>query len=308
MTYRSSSGEASAAEPERWEEILPTPPKLLDAPTLAAGIREGRFRAVDCTVWQSPLPDNSGYAIESGWRDHAEARIPGSVFLDLVSDLRGPRADIRFDPPGGGQVAAWLAARGIGRDSIPVFYCRRHNSFAARAWWTFAEYGVDGAILDGGWTAWQDAALFIERKAKEPPPPLRPKLLPARGTIATTDDVRAAVAAGDVQLIHTLSLQEFTGRGGVHDGRPGRIPGSLHVPASSMIAPNNRFRPSAELRELLAAGGVDLLRPAICYCGGGTAASIVAVALRLAGAADVRLYLPSLQEWVRDPANEVVTG
>ena len=46
----------------------------------------------------------------------------------------------------------------------------------------------------------------------------------------------------------------------------------------------------------------------ITYCGGGIAASSDAFVLTRLGFSDVAVYTASLQEWVADPANPLVTG
>jgi thiosulfate/3-mercaptopyruvate sulfurtransferase len=56
--------------------------------------------------------------------------------------------------------ADWFAARagalGIADDSQVVVYDRRENMWAARLWWMLRTFGFgNAAVLDGGWTAWQ---------------------------------------------------------------------------------------------------------------------------------------------------------
>ena len=46
----------------------------------------------------------------------------------------------------------------------------------------------------------------------------------------------------------------------------------------------------------------------ICYCGGGIAATMDAMALHLIGHPDVAVYDGSLAEWVLDPALPMETG
>ena len=52
-----------------------------------------------------------------------------------------------------------------------------------------------------------------------------------------------------------------------------------------------------------------LARPrVICYCGGGIAATMDALALTLIGYGNVAVYDGSMQEWAADPALPMATG
>jgi len=104
--------------------------------------------------------------------------------------------------------------------------------------------------------------------------------------------------------INALSPAQFAGTGGAHYGRPGRIPGSLNLPASSLIDPaTGCWRPRAELEKLAHDAGLsEADDPVIVYCGGGIAATATCFALKLIGRTRVAVYDNSLLEWSADPA------
>ena len=122
------------------------------------------------------------------------------------------------------------------------------------------------------------------------------------------DEVLRAIGNGAVCTINALLPQQHTGSGGVSFGRPGRIPGSVNLPAAHLLDPaTNTFLPAEKLRERFAAiGAMD--RQVINYCGGGIGASGDALALIMLGHEDVKLYDASLNEWAADPALPMETG
>jgi thiosulfate/3-mercaptopyruvate sulfurtransferase len=126
---------------------------------------------------------------------------------------------------------------------------------------------------------------------------------------ATRDDVLAAIGDPSTQLVNALSAEQFAGTGGAHYGRPGRIPGSVGLPFSSLLDPGSgRFLDVPALRRAFDDAGVSPSTPAIHYCGGGVAASGTLFAAALVGRRDDRLYDHSLLEWSADPGLPMITG
>ncbi len=122
------------------------------------------------------------------------------------------------------------------------------------------------------------------------------------------EEVRAAIGNSATCTINALLPQQHAGTGGNSYGRPGRITGSINVPAAHLVNPEtNNFLPADELHALFAQRGA-LDRRVITYCGGGIAASADAFALVMLGHTDVRLYDASLSEWAIDPELPMETG
>jgi thiosulfate/3-mercaptopyruvate sulfurtransferase len=108
--------------------------------------------------------------------------------------------------------------------------------------------------------------------------------------------------------LNALLSEQHTGSGGNSYGRPGRIKGSVNLPAAHLLdLATNEFLPAAELRKRFEAVGAFGKR-AITYCGGGIAASADAFALVMLGHPDVKLYDASLSEWAIDPNLPMETG
>jgi thiosulfate/3-mercaptopyruvate sulfurtransferase len=117
--------------------------------------------------------------------------------------------------------------------------------------------------------------------------------------VATKEDVLAAIGKAGVCTVNALRPEQHAGTGGVHYGRRGHISGSINLAAVHHITPDNTFRPAAELRVMMAPA---MAQPeVITYCGGGIAATSVALVLAMLGYDAVKVYDNSLTEWAADP-------
>ena len=104
-------------------------------------------------------------------------------------------------------------------------------------------------------------------------------------------------------MLNALSAAQHRGApDAVHYGRPGRIAGSVNVPAAHLMAKDGTFRSRDELQQTFSAAGVTPERRVVAYCGGGIAATADAFALTMLGYRDVAVYDNSLSEWAADPA------
>jgi len=110
-------------------------------------------------------------------------------------------------------------------------------------------------------------------------------------------------------VLNALTEEQHRGTGGVTYGRPGRIAGSVNVPARELVDPETHaYLPAELLRARFAAAGALDARRVITYCGAGIAASSDAFALMLLGHEDVAVYDASLSEWAADPSLPMETG
>ena len=120
--------------------------------------------------------------------------------------------------------------------------------------------------------------------------------------------VAAAIGNSAVCTLNALLPQQHAGEGSSPYGRPGRIAGSVNIPAASLFDPtDNTLRPAAELRARFAEVGA-LDKRVIVYCGGGIAASADALALTMLGHTNVAIYDASLSEWASSADLPMETG
>lgn len=281
---------------------------LVDPGWLEGRIGEAPVRIFDCRITRVAQP--SGASLwASGREDYEAGHIPGALYLHMVDDLCDPNADVPLTLASAGSIAALMSRLGVDAGSTIVVYGSGGESAVHRVWWALAASGArDVRILDGGFTRWRSEARAVETNVHSFPP-TRFEGEPRADMVAGVDHVTACLGDGATCLVHSLSEEQFYGAGGQVYGRPGRIPGSINVPAGTLIdAESGCFRPVEDLATIFALAGLQDPEIIIPYCGGGIAASTVYFALRLLGHENVRLYDGSLLEWTRDPGRPMVTG
>ena len=88
----------------------------------------------------------------------------------------------------------------------------------------------------------------------------------------------------------------------------GHIPGSHSLPSSKMFAVDGRFLPPDQLRPLLASAGADGSKSVITTCGSGVSATVITLAMKLAGLPQGAVYDGSWTEWGSDPTTPKEVG
>jgi thiosulfate/3-mercaptopyruvate sulfurtransferase len=117
------------------------------------------------------------------------------------------------------------------------------------------------------------------------------------------------LAAKDGAVINALSPQLFTGKSDLGYGRPGRIAGSVNLSSLGLIDQDSgTYLTEAALRQAVQDSLGNFGDAAICYCGGGIAATMDALVLDLLGYENVSVYDASLQEWAADDDLPMQTG
>jgi thiosulfate/3-mercaptopyruvate sulfurtransferase len=282
------------------------PRPLIETADLAARLGDPRLRLFECMTVLHPLPDGSGFRAESGRALYDAGHLPGAAFVDLLTELSDTASPLRFTMPRPERLAAALGRAGLAPGTFAVVYCRSHNTMAARLWWMLRAIGFDdAAVLNGGWAKWTSEGRPVTSGATVYPPATL-VARPRPGAFAGKEALLASIGDRDTLLVNALSREQHEGKGGIHYGRPGRIPGSQCVPARELTDPATQaYLPPDRMRAAFeAAGALDEKSPrrVITYCGGGIAASSDALILTMLGAPDVAVYDNSLSEWARDPS------
>ncbi len=282
------------------QELIVTPAFVED------GLNAGTIRVIDCTVIFEIKPVGAS-TIHSGRDNWLAGHIPGAAYLHMVDDLSDPDGAYAFTIAPQPQIDRVLSAIGIRADDTVVLYGAGTAVAVMRAWWVLSVSGLrDVRIMDGGWQRWLDEGRPVATGAESFSPSA------FRGTrdtaaIADRDAVSRAIADGDTLLVNALPEDQFTGTGGTHYGRPGRIPASLSIPAADLVNPvTGAFVPASEMAQRLA--HIDRDKQVITYCGGGIAAAATLFALHVAGHDKLALYDNSLLEWSTDPDLPMETG
>ena len=207
---------------------------------------------------------------------------------------------------GGKDARAWgerIGGLGIDADSTVVLYDDKAMKKAARIWWILRFWGVDDArLLNGGWKAWKSTELPTSDERPEPAKPAAFKAERRSRRLATKREVLDALNGSlngkQLQIVDARSEDEYCGIEPRQNERAGAIPGAKHLEWSNLVnRDTHRFKRPPELRRLFDQAGIRLDRPTASHCQSGGRASVMAFALELMGADDVRNYYRGWSEW-----------
>jgi thiosulfate/3-mercaptopyruvate sulfurtransferase len=193
-----------------------------------------------------------------------------------------------------------MSRYGVNDDSMVVTYSTTNHWWATRLWWTLRVFGHKNvAVLDGGFQKWQAENRPTESgEAKPTNAGTYTSRDPNFSLVADKDSILRHLEGNSVCLINALRREQHEGQGGVHYGRKGRITESINLPALEHVNEDNTFKSIDQLRTIFS----DVLtqKEIITYCGGGIAATSVALALDMLGHKNVKVYDASLTEWAAD--------
>ncbi|VXB63493.1 conserved hypothetical protein [Frigoribacterium sp. 9N] len=233
-----------------------------------------------------------------------DGHVPGAVLADLLVDFSDPGSDLPFTRPGVDRFQAAAAALGVSNDSTVVVYDTVDGRWASRLWWLFRAYGHDAvAVLDGGWSQWLAQGKPYDLGDVLPTP--APFVATERPDHWVDKAFVESVVAGDERaaLVSGSPRDEFDGTSSPFT-RAGHIPGSVNVPAETLLADDGTLARDPVLRDRLAV--VPDEPRTVVYCASGVSASVDALAFAVLGRSDVAVYDGSLAEWVADPAAPLV--
>ncbi len=282
---------------------------LVSAPWLQARLQQASalqpvqpgqplLRVLDCSTYMTPQPVGPS-RISSGRADYLAGHIPGAQHVDMVQDLSDPDGAYPYTLLPVAAFESLMQRLGIHPEDHVVVYGRSAMVTVTRAWFVLHAMGhARVSVLDGGLDAWQALGGPLSQSAPQPPVPSAYQAQPLPGRVASLAQVRTALGQPRVCLANALSRAQFEGSGGAHYGRPGRLPGSVSLPAAELLAPDSGlFRPLDSLRADYAAAGALQADRVITYCGGGIAATATAFTLQRLGQTRWSVYDNSLLEW-----------
>jgi thiosulfate/3-mercaptopyruvate sulfurtransferase len=263
-------------------------------------LAEPNVRVIDCTTHLPPKPDWSLYEVVPGREDFEKGHLPGASFLDIEHDASEPHPRLHFTLPSAARFAQAMSRLGISDDTYVVCYSTAHHWWATRLWWMLQVFHhPQAAVLDGGFQKWKAEGRPMETG---PARAARPGHFSDRGRrnelVADKSKVLRAIGDERICTVNALRPEQHAGHGGVHYGRRGHITGSINIAAVEHIRADNTFKDLEELRRLFAPALAH--EQVIAYCGGGIAATSVALVLFMLGHDKVKIYDASLTEWAAD--------
>jgi thiosulfate/3-mercaptopyruvate sulfurtransferase len=267
----------------------------LDAPDI---------RVIDAT-WFLPGDGRDAKAL------YAARRIPGAIFFD-IDEIADKDTNLPHMLPKPEKFASRMKAMGVGDGCRVVVYDSQGLFSAARVWWTFRVMGhEDVSVLDGGFPAWERGGYPIETGAPQTRSPRHFTPRFRADLVRDVGDMRRAVAGGAQSILDARPAGRFTGE--APEPRPGlrsgHMPGARSVPSGSLVGADGALKSADELQRIFGDAGADTAQAAVCTCGSGVTAPIIALALARLGRWDASVYDGSWAEWgaLGDDA-PVVTG
>jgi thiosulfate/3-mercaptopyruvate sulfurtransferase len=267
--------------PSRW---------LLSTESLAQRLGDPATVVVDGSFYLPALKRDAA-------AEYLAEHIPGAVRFDIdaIADHSNPLPHMLPDSE---QFARDVGALGIADTDTVVVYDGAGLGGAPRVWWTFRAFGAANVfILDGGLPKWKAEGRPVQAGAvKRAPRKFNAKLNAA--WVAGVSEVRRALSDKTAQVVDARPANRFRGQApeprlGV---RSGHMPGALNVPSTDLVE-NGRLVAQERIKQIFAAGGVELTKPIITSCGSGVTAATLWFALDALGREPVALYDGSWSEW-----------
>ena len=285
--------------------------ELISTTELAGILEKPNLRLFDCTTYLEPPPpgNDDPYVAVAGRRTFEEAHIPGADFLDLQGEFSDTTTRLRFMMPATAQLEAAFGRHGLRGDNRVVLYSIGTMMWATRFWWMLRSLGFDrAAVLDGGVDKWKAEGRPTESGPARGYPPAAFKAAPRPGFFVDKRAVLAATRERSTVIVNALGPQFHKGLEPSRYGRPGRVPGSVNVPAANLVnAAQKDFTTLSDAEAKFVAAGVSKDKRVICYCGGGISATIDLFLLHQLGHDSLTLYDGSMGEWARDPSLPIET-
>lgn len=277
------------------------PDALVTGDWLESRLGDDRLRVFECTTYLE-YEEGTGkpYRVVSGRQDFEAGHIPSSQYLDLQEEFSVADSPYSFTLPSASYAAEAFARNGVSDGTRVVLYSRKSMQWAARFWWMLRWLGFDdAAILDGGFDKWvADGRPISTQPCRYSPGNMsnnpRPELFVGK------NEIRAAIGDTRSCTINALTPELHFG-GNARYGRPGRIPGSVNVPAVSLVNPDTlELVPPETVAEAFNIAGAGSAERVYTYCGGGIAATLDAFCLHQLGHKNIAVYDNSMSEWAID--------
>jgi thiosulfate/3-mercaptopyruvate sulfurtransferase len=255
---------------------------LVDVDWVAARLSDERVRLIEVDV--APT-------------DYERGHIPGALLWNIYADLRHPD----YTPVSANELRRLIARSGIDAETTVVFYgYGAHLGY----WLLRSRHHERVLVLDGSRDRWLATGRSWDTATHEEVPVAAAGGTSAPHLEASREDVLAMVGRPGCVLLDVRSQAEYDGvnfwpSGAAEPvGRPGHIPGSVHVPIESFRHEDGTFRNVVEIEAALTAAGVSPEHRVVTYCTVGNRAAQAWFALsHLLGYTDAGVYGGSWAEW-----------
>ena len=275
------------------ESEMPINP-LIETDALAELLGQPHVCIIDAS-WYLPPTTRDAFA------EFQARHIPGAAFFDIdaISDTQ---SSLPHMLPSAEFFAQKVSEMGIDNQSLVIVYDGHGMMSAPRVWWMFRFFGHEQvAVLNGGLPKWEREARALEAgMPKAIPAIFTPK--PNPSLLADWENIQHGILQkkASSQVLDMRSAGRFNGsepepRAGL---RSGHIPGSLNLPWTSLIHPEEKtLLSAATLKARFEDCGLNLEDVTICSCGSGITACVGLLALSVLGNDKASVYDGSWAEW-----------
>jgi thiosulfate/3-mercaptopyruvate sulfurtransferase len=226
-----------------------------------------------------------------------QGHIPGAVLWNAYTDLH--HAD--YSPVNRREFEDLLRKSGLDPSDTVVFY--GYGPYLG--FWLMRAYGHERAlVLNGTRQGWQEAGLPWTTALTEPVPSSYTLPVTEVTQLMSLEALQSTLGSGNPLILDMRSEAEFVGErfwpsgATAGAGRPGHIPGAIHLHIDLLHTSGGAFKSKSQLRQIFQDHKVDSKRSVVTYCTIGARASEAALVLRyMLGYPDVRVYDGSWAEW-----------
>lgn len=245
--------------------------------------------------------------------DYAAGHLPGAVRIDYKQ-----WEELSLSSETGlAHEQAWhkrIGSFGVEADDTVLIYDAGKMTQAARVWFILQHFGVaDARVVNGGFPLIAKAADAGQLTLSSVPTEPRSIAFEPSGTnagrIGALDrvEVKAAIEAGEAQVLDARTIDEYRGIDLRKNERGGHLPTAVNLPHTKLLDDQGRLKPADELSAILDQAGFVKGRPVITHCDGGGRAALAALAAARAGYGPVVNYYLSFGDWAKDATCPVVT-
>ena len=231
--------------------------------------------------------------------DYEKEHIPGSLSVKYMdTHLMKSPAGLTVELPPMPELAETFGKLGVTNDSHVILYMTNGwVSQTTRVFLTLDAMGLGAqtSILDGGLPAWKKEGHPV---TTDVPSIRHGTLTPCaqKDVIVDLDYMKSNLHHPGVDIIDARFEAHHSGAEVPKNSRAGHIPGATSLPFEKLVDENNKLKPAAELKAILAGAGVKPGDRVVSYCYIGQRATVIYFVARYLGY-DARLYDGSWEEW-----------
>jgi thiosulfate/3-mercaptopyruvate sulfurtransferase len=243
-------------------------------------------------------PDVRVVEVDVSRAAYDQGHIPGAILWNTYTDLHHVQD---YSPLQRSEFEELLRRSGFTPNTTIVFY--GYGPYLG--FWLTKAYGHERAlVLNGTRQEWCEARLPWTTALPEPVPSAYTLEASEITQLMSLETLQGTLGSGNPLILDVRSQAEFVGErfwpsgATAGAGRPGHIPGAVHLHIDLLHTADGAFKSAAELRRLFHDHGVDPERGIVTYCTIGARASEAAMVLRyLLGYPDVLVYDGSWAQW-----------